>query len=84
MIAHLLPALAGLVAKVLRLPEKDTGEAKRPARLDRQVTELREGAKEAKRVLAADARERDRLSGWRFEGSCAARSLARRPSAQCA
>ena len=61
--AHLLPALAVLVTKVLRLPEKDTDEAKRLTRLDRQVTELREGAKEAKRVLAAVTRERDRLSG---------------------
>ena len=33
------------------------------ARLDRQVAELREGAKEAKRVLAGVVRERDRLSG---------------------
>ena len=61
--AHLLPALAVLVTKVLRLPEKDSDEAKQLARLDRQVTELREGAKEAKRVLAAVTRERDRLSG---------------------
>ncbi len=61
--AHLLPALAVLVTKVLRLPEKDSDEAKRLGRLDRQVAELREGAKEAKRVLAAVTRERDRLSG---------------------
>ena len=61
--AHLLPALAVLVTKVLRLPEKDSDEAKRLGRLDRQVAELRDGAKEAKRVLAAVTRERDRLSG---------------------
>ena len=61
--AHLLPAIAVLVTKVLRLPERESDEAKRLARLDRQVSELREGAKEAKRVLAAVTRERDRLSG---------------------
>lgn len=60
--AHLLPALAVLVTKVLRLPERESEEAKRVSRLERQVAELREGAKEAKRVLATVTRERDRLA----------------------
>ncbi|MDP2317142.1 MAG: hypothetical protein Q8P41_29915 [Pseudomonadota bacterium] len=61
--AHLLPAIAVLVSKLLRLPERESEELKRAARLERQVAELREGAREAKRSLAALTRERDRLAG---------------------
>lgn len=61
--AHLIPAIAVLVTKLLRLPEKESDDAKRAARLERQVAELRDGAKEAKRVLATVVRERDRLAG---------------------
>lgn len=60
--AHLLPAIAVLVGKLLRLPERESEEAKRVARLERQVAELRDGAKEAKRALAAVTRERDRFA----------------------
>ncbi|MDP2314852.1 MAG: hypothetical protein Q8P41_18265 [Pseudomonadota bacterium] len=60
--AHLLPAIAVLVTKVLRLPERESDEARKIARLERQVVDLREGAKEARRSLAAVTRERDRLA----------------------
>lgn len=63
--AHLLPAIAVLVTKVLRLPEREGEDVRRVARLERQVADLREGAKEAKRALAAVTRERDRLYGER-------------------
>ncbi len=58
--AHLLPAIAVLVAKLLRLP--DAGDASRVAKLEQQLGELRGRAADAKRELAAVTRERDRLA----------------------
>lgn len=60
--AHLLPAISVLVAKLLKIGERESDEAKRAARLERQVAELPEGAKEAKRALVGITRERDRLA----------------------
>jgi hypothetical protein len=79
--AHLLPAIAVLVSKVLKIGERENEGAKRVARLERQVAELREGAREAKRALAAVTRERDRLAappsgpGPSFAGSHSERLL---------
>ena len=60
--AHLLPAISVLVAKLLKIGERESEEGRRVARLERELSELRERAKEAKRTLAAVTRERDRLA----------------------
>ncbi len=51
-----------IVAKLLKIGERESEEGRRVARLEREVSELRERAKEAKRTLAAVTRERDRLA----------------------
>lgn len=64
--AHLLPAIAVLVGRLLRLPE--VGEGARVARLEKVVGELREKAGVAKRELAIVVRERDRLARGQPQG----------------
>ncbi len=59
--AHLLPAIAVLATKLLRLAQRESDDAKKVLRLERQLSNLRDAAKEAKRALAAVTRERDRL-----------------------
>ena len=73
--AHLLPAIAVLVGKLLKVAEPDRGDARRVAKLESQVVELRAGAKEAKRALAAVTRERDRLAAAKAEGASRAERL---------
>lgn len=50
--AHLLPAIAILVQKLLRLPERKGADARRVVRLERQVGELRAAVAEGKRLVA--------------------------------
>jgi hypothetical protein len=73
--AHLLPAIAVLVTKVLRLPERDAEGFRRIAKLERTVLDLREGAPETKRALVAVTRERDRLVAVRSAGESRAEKL---------
>lgn len=56
----MLPAIAVLVGKLLRLPE--VGEGSKVAKLERTVAELREKGVVAKRELLIVVRERDRLA----------------------
>ncbi len=73
--AHLLPAIAVLVGKLLKVAEPEREDARRVARLERQLAELRAGAKDAKRALAAVTRERDRLAVAKAEGTSRAERL---------
>jgi hypothetical protein len=73
--AHLLPAIAVLVGKLLKVAEPERGDTRRVAKLESQVVELRAGAKEAKRALAAVTRERDRLAATKAEGASRAERL---------
>jgi len=54
--AHLLPAIAVLVQKVLGLPAKPTDDQKRIAALERQLARARDAHKDGKRSAAEIAR----------------------------
>ena len=60
--AHLIPAIAVLVTKLLRLPERESDETRRIARLERQLAVAREAVKVEKAANAALVRERERLA----------------------
>lgn len=61
--AHLLPAIAVLVSKLLRLPEAPSEDARRAAKLERQLDQARRSVKEQRAKIAALERERERLRG---------------------
>jgi hypothetical protein len=61
--AHLLPAIAVLVSKLLRLPEAPSPDARRAAKLVRQLDQARTAVKEQRARIAALERERERLRG---------------------
>jgi hypothetical protein len=63
--AHLLPAIAVLATKVLRLPEKESEESKRIARLERDLEKARSVVKELRAQLA----ERAEGGATRTEGT---------------
>lgn len=59
--AHLIPAIAVLVTKLLRLPERESDETRRIAKLERQLVAAREAVKVEKAANAVLVRERERL-----------------------
>jgi hypothetical protein len=61
--AHLLPAIAVLATKLLRLPERENDEVRRIAKLERQLTAEREAVKAEKAANAAMVRGRERRAG---------------------
>jgi hypothetical protein len=61
--AHLLPAIAVLVSKLLRLPEAASEDARRAAKLERQLDQARRSVKEQRAKIAALERDRERLRG---------------------
>ncbi len=60
--AHLLPAIAVLATKLLRLPERETDETRRIAKLEKQLAAARDAVKAEKAANAALVRERERTA----------------------
>jgi hypothetical protein len=61
--AHLLPAIAVLATKLLRLPERENEDTRRIAKLERQLAAAREAVKAERAANAAMVRERERAAG---------------------
>ncbi len=60
--AHLLPAIAVLATKLLRLPERETEDTRRIAKLEKQLAAARDAVKAEKAANAALVRERERAA----------------------
>ena len=58
--AHLLPAIAVLATKLLRLPERESEDTRRIAKLEKQLVVAREAVKAERAANAALVRERER------------------------
>jgi uncharacterized coiled-coil DUF342 family protein len=65
--AHLLPAIAVLVQKVLGLPVKPSAEAKRIGQLERQLARLKERAGEGRQAEAEVGRLRAEIDALRAD-----------------
>ena len=61
--AHLLPAIAVLATKLLRLPERENEDTRRIAKLERQLAAARDAVKAEKAANVAMVRDRERAAG---------------------